>query len=297
MTRRTLALIGLTLLLLSACAGRGAGDTSASEDADSTIGTSTPTVESASEAADSASVTPLPLEESASSDAAGGATTTTAPTPATAEPASEAADSATVTPTSPPAATRVGSDYVLLLPREDAVPTGWAINPPPDFQTRAPGPADTYRFACRDLPARSIGIATVGYRHLDGLPSVAIEYVIYASADAAAAALADMRAATETCGDFAIGQGEAATAAALAPLAFDPLGDDSFAAALTTGGDTTGGLLTHVVKVRQGHVVIGVSHTVYADQAPPDAALTRALAERAVENLRDGPGPTGPSAY
>ncbi len=296
MTRRTVALIGLTLLLLSACAGGGAGDTVASEDADS------------------ASVTPQPSEESASSDA-GGATTTAAPTAPTTEPASEDADSASVTPmpseesassdadaadatpTPPPAATRVGSDYVLLLPREDAVPTGWAINPPPDFQTRAPGPADTYRFACRDLPARSIGIATVGYRHLDGLPSVAIEYVIYASADAAAAALADMRAATETCGDFAIGQGEAATAAALAPLAFDPLGDDSFAAALTTGGDTTGGLLTHVVKVRQGHVVIGVSHTVYADQAPPDAALTRALAERAVENLRDGPGPTGPSAY
>ena len=186
---------------------------------------------------------------------------------------------------------------MLLLPREDAVPTGWAINPPPDFQTRAPNPDDTYRFACRDLPARSIGIATVGYRHLDGLPSVAIEYVIYASADAAAAALADMRAAAETCGDFAIGQGDAATAAALAPLVFDPLGDDSFAAALTTGGDTAGGLLIHVVKVRQGHVVIGISHSAAADQPPPDAALTRALAERAVENLRDGPGPTGPSAY
>ena len=298
MTRRSVALIGLTVcLFLAACAGRGAGDTPASEAADFVIATPTPSVASASEAAASALATPIPSVASAASDA-GGATTpaTTAPTALPAASADSDADAVDVTPTPPLAATRVGSDYVLLLPREDAVPAGWAISPPPDFQTRAPGPDDTYRFACRDLPARSIGIATVGYRHLDGLPSVAIEYVIYASADAAAAALADMRAATETCGDFAIGQGEAATAAALAPLAFDPLGDDSFAAALTTGGDTTGGLLTHVVKVRQGHVVIGVSHTVYADQAPPDAALTRALAERAVENLRHGPQPTGPSA-
>lgn len=195
-----------------------------------------------------------------------------------------------------PAATRTGADYVLRLPREDAVPSDWAMSPQPDFETRAPQPGETYRFACRDLPARSIGIATVGYRHLDGLPSVAIEYVIYASADAAGAALADMRAAAETCGDFDIGQGAGVTAATLAPLAFDALGDDHFAAALTTGGDTTGALLTHVVKVRQGHVVIGISHTTYAGETPPDAALTRALAERAVENLRNGPQPTGPSA-
>ena len=201
-----------------------------------------------------------------------------------------------MTPTPPPAATRVGSDYVLLLPREDAVPAGWAINPPPDFQTRAPNPDDTYRFACRDLPARSIGIATVGYRHLDGLPSVAIEYVVYASADAAEAALADMRAAAEECGDFAIGQGNNATAATLAPLAFDALGDAHFAAALSTRSDTSGDLLIHLVKVRQGHVVIGISHTAYADGATPDAALTRALAEQAVNNLRHGPAPTGPSA-
>jgi hypothetical protein len=268
MTRRTLALFALSLLLLPACAGNDAATTA----------DAAPTTSPAPAAA-----TPSPAPQP---------TATAAPV-ATAVPATEPPPS----PTPPPLATREGADYVLRLPREDSVPAGWAINPLPAFQRRAPQPGDTYRFACRDLPARSIGIATVGYRHLDGLPSVAIEYVIYASADAAAAALADMRAATETCGDFAIGQGEAATAAALAPLAFDPLGDDSFAAALTTGGDTTGGLLTHVVKVRQGHVVIGVSHTVYADQAPPDAALTRALAERAVENLRDGPGPTGPSAY
>ncbi len=297
MTRRTLALIALILMLLPACAGRSAGDTSASEDADSALVTLTPLAESASSDADGAPATPTPPAESASSDADGAPTTPTPP----AESASSDADGsgaagATTTP-APPLATRVGSEYVLLLPREDAVPTGWAMNPTPDFQTRAPEPGDTYRFACRDLPARSIGIATVGYRHLDGLPSVAIEYVIYPSADAAAAALADMRAATETCGDFDIGQGAGATAAAFAPLEFEALGDDAFAAALTTGGGATGDLLTHVIKVQQGHVVIGISHTAAGGEAPPDAALTRALAERAVENLRDGPPPPGPSAY
>ncbi len=263
MTRRTLALIALALaLLLAACAG--APDPSASEDADSAI-----------------SPTPL-IAASASSDA------DALTTPTTAESASSDADA---TPPATPLPTRVGADYVLRLPREDAVPAGWAISPPPDFQTRAPQPGDTYRFACRDLPARSIGLASVGYRHLEGLPSVAIEYVVYASAADAAAALADMRAAAESCGDFTIG----ATAAAFAPLNFPELGDDRFAAALTTGG-SGGDLLTHVVKVQREHVVIGISHSAYADQAPPDEALTRALVERAIENLRDAPQPVGPRA-
>ena len=270
MTRRSVALIALTMtLLLAACAGNGAAD----------VGLS-----SASEAVDSANRTTTPTAESAASDADSAAG------------ANSAAPDADATATPLPLATRVGSEYVLLLPREDAVPTDWAMSPPPDFQTRTPGPDDTYRFACRDLPARSIGIATVGYRHLDGLPSVAIEYVVYASADAAEAALADMRAAAEECGDFAIGQGNNATAATLAPLAFAALGDDHFAAALSTRSDTSGDLLIHLVKVRQGHVVIGISHTAYADGATPDAALTRALAEQAVNNLRHGPAPTGPSA-
>ncbi len=300
MTRRSVALIALTMtLLLAACAGNGAADvglSSASEAVDSANRTTTPTAESAASDADATS-----RAESAASDA-----DSTTEAESVAESASSDADSAAgansaapdadATATPLPLATRVGSEYVLLLPREDAVPTDWAMSPPPDFQTRTPGPDDTYRFACRDLPARSIGIATVGYRHLDGLPSVAIEYVVYASADAAEAALADMRAAAEECGDFAIGQGNNATAATLAPLAFAALGDDHFAAALSTRSDTSGDLLTHLVKVRQGHVVIGISHTAYADGATPDAALTRALAEQAVNNLRHGPAPTGPSA-
>ena len=313
MTRRSVALIALTMtLLLAACAGNGAADvglSSASEAMDSANRTTTPTAESAASDADATS-----RAESAASDAdstteaesVAESASSDADSASGVAPASEDADSATgadsaapvadATATPLPLATRVGSEYVLLLPREDAVPTDWAMSPPPDFQTRTPGPDDTYRFACRDLPARSIGIATVGYRHLDGLPSVAIEYVVYASADAAEAALADMRAAAEECGDFAIGQGNNATAATLAPLAFDALGDAHFAAALSTRSDTSGDLLIHLVKVRQGHVVIGISHTAYADGATPDAALTRALAEQAVNNLRHGPAPTGPSA-
>ena len=313
MTRRSVALIALTMtLLLAACAGNGAADvglSSASEAVDSANRTTTPTAESAASDADATS-----RAESAASDAdstteaesVAESASSDADSASGVAPASEDADSAAgagsaapdadATATPLPLATRVGSEYVLLLPREDAVPTDWAMSPPPDFQTRTPGPDDTYRFACRDLPARSIGIATVGYRHLDGLPSVAIEYVVYASADAAEAALADMRAAAEECGDFAIGQGNNATAATLAPLAFDALGDAHFAAALSTRSDTSGDLLIHLVKVRQGHVVIGISHTAYADGATPDAALTRALAEQAVNNLRHGPAPTGPSA-
>ena len=260
MTRRTSALIALTLLLLSACGGNTAAP------AASIRGT--------------AALSPAPLST---------ATTVSAPT---AVPAAVPSRS----PTPPALATRVGADYVLRLPREDAVPANWAMSPLPDFQSRTPQPGDTYRFACRDLPARSIGIATVGYRHLDGLPSVAIEYVIYSSAADAADALADMRAAAETCGDFALGPG-GATTAAFAPLDFPELGDDRFAVALPTSGEAGGDLLTHVVKVRQSHVIIGISHTTYAGETPPDDALTRALVERAIDNLRDAPQPVGPTAY
>ncbi len=265
MTRRLLTLIALALALLSAaCAGNDAPDTSLSPTvvaADATVSLTEPPVVAS----------PLPL----------------------ATPTAQAVASPPPTATLPLLATRVGSDYVLLLPREDTVPAGWAINPPPDFQTRAPQPGDTYRFACRDLPARSIGIATVGYRHLDGLPSVTIEYVIYPAAADADTALADMRAAAESCGPFTIGAGTDAT---FAPLDFPALGDDRFAAALSTSGDETNDLLIHVVKVRQSHVVIGISHSARADDAPPDAALTQALVERAIQNLRDAPSPTGPRA-
>jgi len=200
-----------------------------------------------------------------------------------------------------PEATRTGADYVLRLPREDAVPSGWAMSPVPDFETRAPRPGETYHFACRDLPARSIGVASVGYRHLDGLPSVSIEYVIYPTAEDAAAALADMRAAADGCDDFTIGSGDAATTASLALLDTPTSGEEGFAAALTTSSVVTGDLVTHVVKVRQNHIIIGISHTARAGEAPPDETLTRALIETALDNLHDGPlppavRPTGPSA-
>jgi hypothetical protein len=163
------------------------------------------------------------------------------------------------------------------------------MNPPPDFQTRAPGPDETYQFACLELPARSIGLASVGYRSLEGLPNVVIEYVVYPTAGDAGAALADMRRAAEACAAFTIGEGDDAIQAAFAPLDFPAQGDDSFAAALTTSGPITGDLLTHVIKIQRGHVVIGISHANAAGGAPPDAALTEALAWLTVEQI-DGLG-------
>lgn len=208
--------------------------------------------------------------------------------------ATPAPPSPTVPPAITPLATRTGADYVLRLPREDALPADWAMSPQPDFIQRSPQEGATYRFACRDLPARSIGIATVGYRHLDGLPSVAIEYVIYPTAEDAAAALADMRAAAEACGNFTIGTGDSATTAAFIPLPFPELGDEQLAALLTTSGAISGELVTQVVKVRRNHVIIGVSHSADAASDPPDTALTRTLIEVALGNLRDGPLPAGP---
>ena len=206
-----------------------------------------------------------------------------------------ATDAPTAAPTAAPvrAATRVGANYVLLLPREAAVPADWVMNPAPDFETRRPQPGDTYRFACQDLPARSVGIATVGYRHLEGLPSVHVEYVIYPTAEEAAAALADMRAAAEACAEFTIGEGGGATAATFSPLDFPAYGDAGFAAVLDTESPVSGSLLTHMIKVRQDHIVIGVSHSTYAGATPPDNALTESLVALAVNNLADGPAPPG----
>lgn len=257
MIRRAMVILSLAGLVLTACACAGPADT-----------LTLPPTTAATTAASSTPIQPLPSPSLAA--------------PATAAPTSPAATLA-------PAATRAGAEYVLRLPREAAVPADWVMNPPPDFQTRDPQPGATYRFACQELPARSTGVATVGYRSLLGLPSVAIEYVVYPSADDAAAALADMRAAADACASFTIGP-DAATAATLAPLDFPAFGDDSFAAALTTASDTTGGLVTHVVKIQVGHVVAGISHSRDAEDDPPDHALTRSLAEEVVA-LLSGPVP------
>lgn len=166
------------------------------------------------------------------------------------------------------------------------MPAGWLMNPIPGFEARDPQPGQTYHFACLDLPARSIGVASVGYRHLEGLPNVYIEYVIYPSAVEAAAAIEDMRLATEECEAFTIGSGEAAIEATFAPLEFPSYGDASFAAALTTSGPTAE-LLTHMVKIHRGRVVAGINHAAYLDAPPPDEALTQSLAEQVVKNLVD----------
>lgn len=217
----------------------------------------------------------------------------TAPTPAS-PPATEISNTQSpgpelpATPRPVAVATRIGADYVLRLPREAAIPADWAMSTSPDFKVRDPEPGETYHFACLDLPARSVGIASVGYRSLEGLPNVHIEYVIYPTDEAASAALADMRRAAETCEQFAIGDGEGATAAAFAPLEFPDFGDASFAASLSTDSPVTGQLLTHMIKIRIGHVVIGIHHANYADE-PPDSALSESLAALAVGNLKDRP--------
>lgn len=273
MIKRSATLLALVLLLAAAC-GRGRPSAAAT----------TPVIPTAPSATSLPEPTPLDATPP-------GATPTDATSPTATSPTAQPSPPATATP----APTRTGADYVLRLPREDALPADWLMNPLPDFQTRAPRPGDTYHFACRDLPARSVGAATVGYRHLDGLPSVTIEYVVYPSAAEAEAALADMREAAETCGDFTIGAGNTATTARFAPLDF-ATGDDGFAAALSTSNDVTGELLTHIVKVRRDHVIIGISHSAAADATPPDEALTRQLIETALDNLRDAPRPSGPSA-
>lgn len=208
----------------------------------------------------------------------------------------------TAEPTTPPApqetaapslVIRPGAEYVLLLPREAAVPADWAMNPPPSYETRRPQPGDTYRFACLDLTSRAVGQAAVGYRHLEGMPSLHIEYVIYPTDEAAAAALADMERAVSECPTFSIGQGDGAVAAAFSPLAFPAYGDGGFAAVLATDSDVTGSLVTHMIKIRRGHVVIGVNHGNYAVSEAPDAALTESLVALAVGNLTGGPAAPG----
>lgn len=213
------------------------------------------------------------------------------PTPIT--PAAGITSEPSPEPSIPPVDTRAGSEYVLLLPREAAVPADWVMNPAPSFENRQPQPGDTYRFACSALTSRSVGAAAVGYRHLEGLPSIYVEYVIYPTADMAAAALAEMQTAVEDCPTFTIGEGEGATSAAFSSLEFPPYGDTSFAALLATDSPVTGELHTHMHKILAGHVVIGVNHAAYADQAPPDKALTESIVALAVGNLAGGPNAPG----
>lgn len=188
-------------------------------------------------------------------------------------------------PASEPVATRVGAEYVLRLPRETILPPAWAMDRAPAYQVREPAPDESYRFACRDLPARSIGLATVGYRSLEGLPSIAVEYVIYPSTDAAAAALIDMRNAVNDCASFTIGDGDSATAAVLRMLDYPQVGATGFAAALETSGPISGELVTHLLKFQQANVVVGIHHSVTPEEAPPDEALTVLFAETALRNL------------
>jgi hypothetical protein len=100
-----------------------------------------------------------------------------------------------------------------------------------------------------------------------------------------------MRQAIDECPSFAIGQGDSATVAVFAPLDFPQIGDERLAAALSTTGPISGDLLSHMVKVRQGHVIVGIVHANLADAVPPDAALTRSLIGVALANLEGLPIP------
>jgi hypothetical protein len=183
------------------------------------------------------------------------------------------------------APTRVGANYVLQLPRDNALPVGWAMDRRPDYRDLERQSGETYRFTCLDLPARSIGVASVGYRSLEGLPNVYIEYVVYRNAADAGAAMADMLRATAACGEFTIGQGNTATTAQLVPIDFRSYGQESFAGSLETTNGLTGALVTHFLKIRQDNVVIGINHATQAANAPPEIALTQSLAALSLRNL------------
>ncbi|MEZ4517970.1 MAG: hypothetical protein R3C44_14515 [Chloroflexota bacterium] len=180
-----------------------------------------------------------------------------------------------------------GGVYVANLPRPGDVPSGWLMDRSPHYQARTPEPGETYRFACRDLPARSTGVATVGYRSLEGLPSVSIEYVLYPSDEAAEAALADMGEAAETCGEFGaqLSGLTGGVQARITPVDYPAFGEGTFAAVLETDSEATGPLVTQVIKIRQGNVVAGINHVVSAGEAEPDPVVGEALSELVVTYL------------
>lgn len=176
--------------------------------------------------------------------------------------------------------------YIARLPRPADVPEGWLMDRTPQYEARSPLPGDTYRYACQQLPSRSIGLASVGYRSLDALPSLTIEYVIYPSAADAAAALAEMRQATGACPEFAISSEPGAEPnARLSLLDFPSLGESSFGAMLATSTEVTGDLVTHVIKIQEGSVVVGINHANWGDQPPPNREITERIAELALQYL------------
>jgi hypothetical protein len=178
-----------------------------------------------------------------------------------------------------------GGVYVAGLLRPGDVPAGWQMDRAPQYAARSPEPGEMYSFACEQLPARSTGVATVGYRSLEGLPSLTVEYVIYATAEDAAAALAEMRAAAASCGTFTVTAAGGEVSARMTPLEFPAGGDASFAVALETASAATGDLLTHVIKIRQGRVIIGINHAARGGDPPPDPAVSERAAELTVRYL------------
>lgn len=180
-----------------------------------------------------------------------------------------------------------GGTFVAKLPRPNDLPAGWLLSASPRYEERTPEPGDTYSFACQALPARSVGVASIGYRQIEGLPGLSVEYVVYNSAEDASAALEDMRRAATACPDFVIELGGAVgeVAATIEPLQAAELGDGSFAMLLQTSAALTGDLTTRVFKVRQDNVVIGINHSALTGEPVPGAALGEAVARLAIRYL------------
>lgn len=234
-------------------------------------------------APEATSVATLPAAEQSAPSSAAAATAATQPTATLSSPTASPAGPSP-SPTRAAEAPRPGAEHVLKLPREDSVPADFLMARLPDYQVRNPSPSDTYRFACQDLPARSIGVATVSYRHLSGLPSVSVEYVIYPDPAVAGQALADMQDAMRQCPNFTIGEGTERTAT-LAELALPPLGDSSFAMTLSTEGPTTGSLETQALKMLVGEYVVGINYVDYATRQPGDSNLLESVAHAALQAL------------
>ncbi len=110
-----------------------------------------------------------------------------------------------------------------LLTLED-MPTGWTQAEAADFSPSTPG--GTYRSMCMDIPARSIGSASVSFSQSTLGPQINQTVVVFPSRNEAEAAMADLANVAQECGEYSDDNGNVFT---LSSLAFPSLGDDAFA--------------------------------------------------------------------
>ena len=115
-------------------------------------------------------------------------------------------------------------NVIAALLTLDDMPTGWTQNETAVFTPSTPG--GTYRSMCQDIPARSIGSASVSFSQSTLGPQVDQFITIYPSSEEAEAAMADLSGVAQECGEYSDDNGNVFT---LSPLAFPSLGDDTFA--------------------------------------------------------------------